>query len=190
MEKFSWTKIVSFSILHIVWQFQYDRNINPFGTAIWNNFIFSEISFIITYLEFHWYAESLKKWKLWEMKIIIWHLQWPSVKKVEPSLGTNGYQRCRQGKLYLIKKKSGYWSSRQYQKRSQFVTGWGHWMMTKRCRLRNLHEMSYTIKYRVMATGVAVSTERDNKEMGGKGGPNLTFFNVYIHYLFIYSSNT
>ena len=48
---------------------------NPFGTAIWNNFIFSEISFIITYLEFHWYAESLKKWKLWEMKIIFWHLQ-------------------------------------------------------------------------------------------------------------------
>ena len=42
--------------------------INPFGTAIWNNFIFSEISFIITYLESHWYAESLKKWKLWEMK--------------------------------------------------------------------------------------------------------------------------
>ena len=41
---------------------------NPFGTAIWNNFIFSEISFIITYLESHWYAESLKKWKLWEMK--------------------------------------------------------------------------------------------------------------------------
>ena len=36
-------------------------------------------------------------------------------------------------------------------------------MVTKRCRQRNLHEMSYTIKYRVktrMATGVAVSTER------------------------------
>ena len=85
------------------------------------------------------------------------------MKKVEPSLGTNGYQRCRQGKLNLIKKKSGYWSSRQYRKRSQFVTGWGHWMVTKRCRQRNLHEMSYTIKYRVktrMATGVAVSTER------------------------------
>ena len=33
----------------------------------------------------------------------------------------------------------------------------------------------------------------NNKEMGGKGGPqdgpNLTFFNVYFHYLFIYSSN-
>ena len=51
----------------------------------------------------------------------------------------------------------------KYRKRSQFVTGWGHWMVTKRCRQRNLHEMSYTIKYRVktrMATGVAVSTER------------------------------
>ena len=36
-------------------------------------------------------------------------------------------------------------------------------MVTKRCRQRNLHEMSYTIKYKVktrMATGVAVSTER------------------------------
>ena len=36
-------------------------------------------------------------------------------------------------------------------------------MVTKRCRQRNLHEMSYTIKYRVktrMTTGVAVSTER------------------------------
>ena len=44
------------------------RDFNPFGTAIWNNFIFSEISFITTYLESHWYAESLKKWKLWEMK--------------------------------------------------------------------------------------------------------------------------
>ena len=85
------------------------------------------------------------------------------MKKVEPFLVTNGYQRCRQGKLNLIKKKSGYWSSRQYRKRSQFVTGWGHWMVTKRCRQRNLHEMSYTIKYRVetrMTTGVAVSTER------------------------------
>ena len=28
----------------------------------------------------------------------------------------------------------------------------------------------------------------NNKEMGGKGGPNLIFFNVYFHYLFIYSS--
>ena len=37
---------------------------SPFG----NNFIFSLISSIITYLESHWYAESLKKWKLWEMK--------------------------------------------------------------------------------------------------------------------------
>ena len=90
------------------------------------------------------------------------------MKKVEPSLGTNGYQRCRQGKLNLIKKKSGYLSSRQYRKRSQFVTGWGHWMVTKRCRQRNLHEMSYTIKYRVetrMATGVAVSTERVKKNL-------------------------
>ena len=36
-------------------------------------------------------------------------------------------------------------------------------MVTKRCRQRNLHEMSYTIKYRVktrLATGVAVSAER------------------------------
>ena len=34
----------------------------------------------------------------------------------------------------------------------------------------------------------------NNKEMGGKGGPQegpiLTFFNVYFHYLFIYLSNT
>ena len=34
----------------------------------------------------------------------------------------------------------------------------------------------------------------NNKEMGGQrgstGGPNLTFFNVYFHYLFIYLSNT
>ena len=44
------------------------NSINPFGTAIWNNFIFSEISLIITYLESHWYAERSKKWKLWEMK--------------------------------------------------------------------------------------------------------------------------
>ena len=29
-----------------------------------------------------------------------------------------------------------------------------------------------------------------NKEMGGKGGPNLTFFNVYFLYLFIYLSNS
>ena len=42
--------------------------LNPFGTAIWNNFIFSKISFIITYFESTWYAEGLKKWKLWEMK--------------------------------------------------------------------------------------------------------------------------
>ena len=36
-------------------------------------------------------------------------------------------------------------------------------MVTKRCRQRNLHEMSYTIKHRVktrISTGVAVSTER------------------------------
>ena len=37
-------------------------------------------------------------------------------------------------------------------------------------------------------------TWTNNKEMGGKGGPqggpNLTFFNVYFHYLFIYLSNT
>ena len=41
-------------------------------------------------------------------------------------------------------------------------------MVTKRCRQRNLHEMSYTIKYRVktrMATGVAVSTERVNLQL-------------------------
>ena len=39
-----------------------------YETAIWNNFIFSEIYSIITYLDSHWYDESLKKWKLWEMK--------------------------------------------------------------------------------------------------------------------------
>ena len=36
-------------------------------------------------------------------------------------------------------------------------------MVTKRCRQRNLYDMSYTIKYRVktrVATGVAISTER------------------------------
>ena len=36
-------------------------------------------------------------------------------------------------------------------------------MVTKRCRQKNLHEMSYTIKYRVkarMATEIAVSTEK------------------------------
>ena len=71
--------------------------------------------------------------------------------------------KTEQGKLNLIKKKSGYWSNRQYRKKSQFITGWGHWMVTQRCRQRILHEMSYTIKFRVktrMATGVAVSTER------------------------------
>ena len=47
--------------------------------------------------------------------------------------------------------------------KSEFVTGWGHWMVTKRCQQRNLHEMRYAIKYRVkrmMATGVAASTEK------------------------------
>ena len=45
----------------------YNSNVNPFGTAIWNN-SFSQKKIIITYLESHWYAESLKLWKLWEIK--------------------------------------------------------------------------------------------------------------------------
>ena len=50
--------------------------------------------------------------------------QWlPEMPEMSASLVTIGSQRCRQGKLNLIKKKSGYWSSRQYRKRSQFVTG-------------------------------------------------------------------
>ena len=50
-------------------------------------------------------------------------------------------------------------------------------MVTKRCRQRNLHEMSYTIKYRVktkMATGVAVSTERVIKVVN-------EIYNKHIH---------
>ena len=51
MEKFSWTKSVSFSILHIVWKFQKDRNNKEMegkggkqGVPIW---LFSMFIFII-----------------------------------------------------------------------------------------------------------------------------------------------
>ena len=56
MENFSWTKSVSFSILHIVWEFQLDRINNkeiggkggPHGVQIWlfSMFIFIIYSFI------------------------------------------------------------------------------------------------------------------------------------------------
>ena len=66
MEKFSWTKSVSFSILHIVWKFQWDRINNkemggkggPQGVQIWLFSMFILIIYPFIYL-IHSYFQIL-----------------------------------------------------------------------------------------------------------------------------------